>query len=96
MASQTPYGTGTTGDTTTSAKIDRFADQAGAKMHDIADQAGHIAHRVADQSREASDKVQEVAGNFKTAVDKSLKDQPMATLVMAGLLGFVLGAIWKS
>jgi ElaB/YqjD/DUF883 family membrane-anchored ribosome-binding protein len=40
--------------------------------------------------------MQEVAGNFKGALDKSIKDQPMATLATAAIVGFVLGAIWKS
>jgi ElaB/YqjD/DUF883 family membrane-anchored ribosome-binding protein len=40
--------------------------------------------------------VQEVAGNLKGAVDRSVKDQPMATLAMAAVVGFVLGALWKS
>ena len=30
------------------------------------------------------------------AVDKSVKDQPMATLALAAVVGFVLGAIWKA
>jgi ElaB/YqjD/DUF883 family membrane-anchored ribosome-binding protein len=38
----------------------------------------------------------EVAGNLKGAVDKSVKDQPMATLALAAVVGFVLGAIWKA
>jgi ElaB/YqjD/DUF883 family membrane-anchored ribosome-binding protein len=40
--------------------------------------------------------MQEVAGNVKGAIDKSIKDQPMATLAVAAVLGFVLGALWKS
>jgi hypothetical protein len=39
--------------------------------------------------------MQEVAGNLKDAVDRSLKDQPLATLATAAALGFVLGALWK-
>jgi len=31
-----------------------------------------------------------------TALDKSIKDQPMATLAVAAIAGFVLGAIWKT
>ena len=61
-----------------------------------ADQAERMANRVAEQGRDAGDRVQEVAGNFKDALDKSLKEQPMATLAMAAILGFVLGALWKS
>ena len=49
-----------------------------------------------DQMREVSDRTGEVAGNFKKAVDTSVKDQPMATLTMAAAVGFVLGALWKS
>jgi ElaB/YqjD/DUF883 family membrane-anchored ribosome-binding protein len=55
-----------------------------------------MATRVAEQGREAGERVQEVAGTFKRAVDKSLKDQPMATLAGAAAVGFVLGALWKS
>jgi ElaB/YqjD/DUF883 family membrane-anchored ribosome-binding protein len=46
--------------------------------------------------REVGDRASEVAGNMKGAIDKSLKDQPMATLAIAAVVGFVLGAIWKS
>ena len=58
--------------------------------------SAQVVGRVVEQGREAGDKVQEVAGNIKGAVDKSVKDQPMATLAMAAVLGFVLGAIWKA
>jgi ElaB/YqjD/DUF883 family membrane-anchored ribosome-binding protein len=54
------------------------------------------ASKVAEQGREAGDRVQQVAGNMKSAVDKSVHDQPMATLAIAAVVGFVLGAIWKS
>jgi ElaB/YqjD/DUF883 family membrane-anchored ribosome-binding protein len=77
-------------------QFEMIADKASDKFRDQADQAEHIASRVAEQGREVGDKVQQVAGNIKGAVDKSVKDQPMATLAMAAVLGFVLGAIWKS
>jgi ElaB/YqjD/DUF883 family membrane-anchored ribosome-binding protein len=54
------------------------------------------AQDIADKGRDAGERVQEVAGNFRGAVDKSVREQPMATLAMAAVLGFVLGAIWKS
>ena len=78
------------------AQFDKLADTANAKFHNVADQAEHLASRVAEQGHDVGVKVQEVAGNLKGAVDKSVKDQPMATLAMAAVLGFVLGAIWKS
>jgi ElaB/YqjD/DUF883 family membrane-anchored ribosome-binding protein len=45
--------------------------------------------------REVTDPAREVASNIKTAVDKSVKDQPMTTLALALAAGFVLGALWK-
>ena len=63
---------------------DKAADQF-SKAADLVDGG---ARRAAEQGREAGERMQEVAGNFKGALDKSIKDQPMATL--AGV------AIWKS
>ena len=77
-------------------QFERMADKATDQFNRFADQAEGVASRVAEQGREAGEKVQEVAGNFKGAVDKSVKDQPMATLAMAAAVGFVLGALWKS
>jgi len=71
-------------------------DKASEQFSKAADQVETVANRVTEQGREASERMQEVAGNFKGAVDKSIKDQPMATLAMAGVVGFVLGALWKS
>jgi ElaB/YqjD/DUF883 family membrane-anchored ribosome-binding protein len=100
-AQTTPYGSqppGSPQDLKQKAtdQFEKIADKATEKFRDAADQAEHFASRVAEQGREAGDKMQEVAGNLKGAVDKSVKDQPMATLAIAAVLGFVLGAIWKS
>lgn len=77
-------------------KVDNMAESAAETLHTVTDQAGQFANRIAEQGHDVGVKVQEVAGNFQGAVDKSVKDQPMATLAMAAVLGFVLGAIWKS
>jgi ElaB/YqjD/DUF883 family membrane-anchored ribosome-binding protein len=71
---------------------DKATDQFGK----VADQVEGAASRVAEQGREAGERMQEVAGNFKGALDKSIKDQPMATLAGVAIVGFVLGALWKS
>ncbi len=57
------------------------------------DEASDRAQESAGQARE---QVGEVAGNVKCAVDKSIKDQPLTTLLMAAAVGFVGGALWKS
>ena len=38
----------------------------------------------------------QVTRNFSTALDRSLAKQPITTLGLAGVLGFVLGALWKA
>ena len=100
-AQSTPYRGQTPGSTPdlkekATDQFERIADKASDTFRDVADKAEQLASRVAEQGRDAGDKVQEVAGNLKGAVDKSIKDQPMATLAMVAVLGFVLGAIWKS
>lgn len=79
-----------------SSKVDNMADKAAGAVKDLAGQAQDVATRVADQGREATEGVQKVAGNIKGAIDKSVSDQPMASLAVAAMVGFVLGAIWKS
>jgi ElaB/YqjD/DUF883 family membrane-anchored ribosome-binding protein len=79
-----------------SDQISDLKEKATDQFGKAADQAGQMANRVAEQGREAGERMQEVAGNFKGAVDKSVKEQPMATLAAAAAVGFVLGALWKS
>jgi ElaB/YqjD/DUF883 family membrane-anchored ribosome-binding protein len=97
---QTPnYGSGRS----TSDLKDKATDQFGRAVDKATDTAQGVARQVEDfagkamdQGREAGERFQEVAGNVKGAVDKSIKDQPMATLAAAAVVGFVLGALWKS
>lgn len=77
-------------------KASHLASKAGQRFDEALEGAESAANAVAQQSREAGERVGEVAGNLKTAVDRSVKDQPMATLAVAAALGFVIGAIWKS
>src|ERR1700730_11662160 len=77
-------------------QFEKVADKAADQFKSIADQAENVANRVVEQGREAGERVQEVAGNLKSAVDRSVKDQPMVTLAVTAMVGFVLGALWKS
>ena len=63
---------------------------------EVADHVESAVKTVAERGRVAGENVQQVAGNLKSAVDTSVRDQPMATLAVAAALGFVLGALWKS
>lgn len=77
-------------------QFEKMADKATDNFKNMANQAEDVANRVVEHGREAGERMQEVAGNLKGAVDRSVKDQPMATLAMAAVVGFVLGALWKS
>jgi len=98
MAQSTNYSGSTTHDIKEKAtnQFERMADKATDNFRTMAGQAEDAANRMVEHGREVGDRMQEVAGNFKGAVDRSVKDQPMATLAMAALVGFVLGALWKS
>ncbi|HVZ04020.1 hypothetical protein [Hyphomicrobium sp.] len=79
--------------------VDRVAD-AGMRA---ADQVGRMAAHVEDtrdellaQGAQISANVQKVGKNFSKALDKSISDQPMTTLGLAVVTGFVLGALWKA
>ena len=72
-----------------------MAHAAARREKDTSD-FGEFVGRISEQGQEVSEGVQEVANNFKTALDRSVNKQPIATLLVAGLAGFVLGAIWKS
>ncbi len=89
------------------AQINPSYNDTGKAVHDLRERAGDQLEKVADgvesavksiaeRGREVGGEVQQVAGNLKSAVDSSVRDQPMATLAVAAVLGFVLGAIWKS
>ncbi len=80
----------------TSGAMNDLRDKASDQMGKVAEHAESAAKSVVEHGREVGENVQKVAGNLKSAVDTSVKDQPMATLAVVAALGFVLGAIWKS
>lgn len=73
-----------------------LADKAAGTIDQAKTAASDVASEAMQRGREAGKQLDAVASNMKGAVDKSLKDQPMATLAVAALAGFVIGAIWKS
>ena len=77
-----------------SDKAADLKDKATDQLKKVADRAESLASDAVDHLRDTG--AGEVAGNLKGAVDKSVKDQPMATLAVAAAVGFVLGALWKS
>jgi len=83
--------TGRVGDIAGDLK-DRTAEQ----IDKLAGQVEGAAKSVRNQGREMGEQVQVVADNFKTALDKSVRDQPITTLALTAAVAFVIGALWKS
>lgn len=73
-----------------------LASQAGNKIDEALGGASELVKAAADKGREASAQAEEVASNFKRALDRSVKEQPMTTLALAALAGVAVGALWKS
>ena len=76
-------------------RLREIADAATDKVKDVAQNAEEMAGKFAEQAIVYGDKAQEAVNNFKPYIEKSMKQQPMATLGVAAVIGFVLGALWK-
>ncbi len=104
MGSSTPYSSSTTNAEdrmrniagNVADKAADMADMASEQLDRAADTAQSLARRGVETGREAGERVGQVADNMKTAVVKSLDEQPLTTLAVAAAVGFVLGALWKS
>jgi ElaB/YqjD/DUF883 family membrane-anchored ribosome-binding protein len=76
-------------------RLGEMADAATDRFKNISDNAEVFAGKLAEQAHDYGEKAQEAVKNFKPFVEKSMKDQPLATLAVASVIGFVLGALWK-
>ena len=76
-------------------RLREMGDVATAKVKNATETADEFAGRVAEQALEYGKKAQQAVENFKPYVEKSMQEQPMATLGVAAVIGFVLGALWK-
>ena len=52
--------------------------------------------QVQQAGQEAAEGMRDVASNFAEAFEESLRERPIATVGMVAVVGFVLGALWKS
>ena len=72
-----------------------MADAATDKMKDAAESSHEIAGNVAEKVREYGEETQAAATQFRSSMENSLKEQPVAVLAAACAIGFLLGALWK-
>lgn len=90
-----PLDYSTTADKPAADRVQNAADAAADKAAELAANAQELATKAMEQAREYTDQAQEAVKNFKPFVEKSMKEQPMATLAVAAAVGLVLGALWK-
>jgi ElaB/YqjD/DUF883 family membrane-anchored ribosome-binding protein len=69
---------------------------ASGSIDDIKGRARQTIDAASEAAGEARDQVEEMAGNVKGAINRSVKEQPVTTLLVAAAVGFVVGALWKS
>ena len=80
------------------AAKDQQAESTMDRVKDAAAETQEYAGKIVDHAREYGNKAQEAArvlGLRLHIVQKSMKEQPKATLALASVVGFVLGALWK-
>ena len=58
--------------------------------------ASDAADAAMDTAKQVADTAQSLGVEAKKAIQKSVANEPMMTLVVAVALGFVVGALWKS
>ena len=75
----------------TSEAVEDLKDKAHEKVDRVGDQVERLAASTKQMAREMGD----MATQFRPAMERSLKEQPMTTLAGAAVVGFLLGALWK-
>ena len=89
------YGQSQSGAEAAKDRLRDMADRTGEMARDAAKTTEEMAGKVADQAREYGEQAQEVAKQVRPFIEKSMKEQPIATLAGAAVLAFVLGALWR-
>ena len=71
-------------------------DKAKQEMESWLESLEQSSDTVMAQVTAAKDGAKQVADNFTTAMQKSVENNPAATLAMVAAVAFVIGAIWRS
>lgn len=74
---------------------DQIKQQGAAYMDAARRSAEDMAERTTELGRQASNSVQDVAANFRQAVERSVEQQPLTTVLLAVAAGVVLGGLMR-
>jgi len=78
------------------AKASSIAEDMSARMDETMDKADAALATVARQSREVAEKARTATEGFKTTIEDTVREQPLAALLLAIAGGFLVGTMWKS
>lgn len=71
------------------------AEQVGRAVQQGVGKANAAISAVSERSGRAAEQTGEVLGNFRSAIETSARAQPVTTVALAALAGFVFGAFWR-
>ena len=71
-------------------------DRARQEIERWVDSVDQASQGVVGQAAAVKEDVMQVADNFTSAFQKSLKNNPQATIAMVAVVGFILGAVWRA
>ena len=71
------------------------ADGLADRLDKATDETQEAAAKVAEQVKEFTEKSQEALNRLMPSIEKSLKERPLATLALASVAAFALGALLK-
>ena len=72
-----------------------MADATTDKVKDAAESTHAMASNVAEQIRDYAEEARTAAKQFRSSMEKNLKERPVATIAAISLIAFLLGALWK-
>lgn len=77
-------------------RIGEVAIEAGETIGTRAQQAlDNVPDSVKRSGRDAAENAQQVVGNFRDAMEKSTRENPLTTVLMAAAIGFLVGTLWR-
>jgi hypothetical protein len=89
------YGQNQGGTEAAKDRLRDMADATGESVKDAAQVTDEMARQLADQARQYGEQAQDLAKQVRPFLEKSMREQPIATLAGAAALAFALGALWR-
>ena len=74
---------------------DNGSDSLTDRLNRATDETREAADKVAEQVKDLTERGQGLLNSLMPSVERSLKEQPLATLALVSVAAFTLGTVWK-